>query len=325
MDPQQEFAQWLKVRQSRPTTPDDPNWTAWLNGPGGDPKYFAGESLSPAAKALFKQKDPATGKEMALNPETGKYDIEAKGAFSHWETWVQLGLGAALGAAVAIPAMTGGAAASGAGTASGAGGLGTAAGTAGAGAGGAGWLKTAGTIAGLGGEALSAIEQGRAQGRVAQTGINQSQDRLQQQRYQNELDAAKLNLSAPGQRAKTSVQGDILANAQPFKFTGGTHMAGNIPVPDSTGGLNPGIFSANTRALGGQLSSNALADNTSMGGKAIGAPPEISPTDNATGLDSILNTASIVGGLGSAFGDALGRYRPKTKATDQPPDPWSVM
>src|SRR5581483_3475643 len=121
------------------------------------------------------------------------------------------------------------------------------------------WLPA---VIGAGGAAADALSQGRAQGRLQQTGVNQNTDLLAQRRYQNELDAAKLNLSAPGQRAATSVRGDILANAQPFRFTGGTQMVGHIPVPQSEGGLSPALFSSATRQLGGQLSSQALADNT---------------------------------------------------------------
>ena len=177
------------------------------------------------------------------------------------------------------------------------------------------WLPAA---IGAGGAAADAIAGGRAQGRLQQTGVNQNEDLINQRRYQNALDAAKLNLGAPGQRAANSVRGDILANAQPFKFTGGTKMVGNIPVPVSEGGLNPGIFSPNTRALGGQLSSQALADNTAMNGKAIEAPPALTQNPQAGTLDSILQTAGIIGGLAPTFNDIYKKYQ-TTKYTE--PDP----
>ncbi len=73
------------------------------------------------------------------------------------------------------------------------------------------------------------------------------------------LDLAQKNyaLAAPGKRAANSVRGDILANAQDANITG---LPSTIPKFSFSGGLRPSMFSANTRALGGELSSQALAD-----------------------------------------------------------------
>ena len=106
--------------------------------------------------------------------------------------------------------------------------------------------------------AASGVGQGRAQGRMQEAEMQMLRDRLVQQRYGNELDAARLNLDAPQVRAKQSVKGDVLANAQPFEWTGQNKMLGNIPVPQFQGGLNPGIFSDNTRSLGRMLSAGAV-------------------------------------------------------------------
>ncbi len=72
------------------------------------------------------------------------------------------------------------------------------------------------------------------------------------------LDLAQKNyaLAAPGKRAGNSVRGDILANAQDASF----NLPSTIPKSSISGGLRPSMFSANTRALGGELSSQALAD-----------------------------------------------------------------
>lgn len=119
------------------------------------------------------------------------------------------------------------------------------------------------------------------QGRETQASMQQNQDRLAQQRYGNQLQAAQLNLTAPQVRAAQSVKGDILANAQPFQWTGQTRMVGNIPVPQSTGGLSPALFSDNTRSLGRLLSAGAVGQQGVNDGRAIEAPPELTPLPRA--------------------------------------------
>jgi hypothetical protein len=142
------------------------------------------------------------------------------------------------------------------------------------------------------GQTAAGTAAGRQQGRETQAMMQQRQDQLAQQRYGNELSAAQLNLQAPQVRAQQSVKGDILANAQPFKWTGQTAMVGNIPVPQSTGGLNPSIFSDNTRSLGRMLSAGAVGQQGVNDGRAIEAPPGLTPLPQAGRADSIL---SIIG------------------------------
>lgn len=159
---------------------------------------------------------------------------------------------------------------------------------------------------GAAGDALGAAGKGLADSRITDATFNQRQDALNQQRYGNDLAGARLNLTAPSERAHTSVQGDILANAKPFAFTGGTHMVGNIPVPDASGGLSPDLFSANTRALGTKMSADALADSSRLpNGGAIGAAPRLTPLPQAGAMDTILNTAGTIGN----FADILKRYQ----------------
>jgi hypothetical protein len=176
-----------------------------------------------------------------------------------------------------------------------------------------GVLGTAGKIAGLYGKTRGALEtagtlaQGRAEGRAAEAGINQAQDR-------NAITAAQVNLGAGKQRAGQAVRGDILAHAQPFKFTGSTHMVGNIPVPDSEGGLSPSIFSDTTRQLGRTLSSDALTAQTTDHGN----PAQLTPVPQAGTFDKILSTAGTIGALYDGVGggtsgylSALAKYRQK--------------
>lgn len=93
-----------KTGAVKPGTPPQAitEWNAWLDQAEteGGRQLFRGD-LSPAAKALAAQVDPTTGKTMLLNPNTGQYDIEKKGYWSNWESWVQLAAGAALGGVTA--------------------------------------------------------------------------------------------------------------------------------------------------------------------------------------------------------------------------------
>lgn len=139
------------------------------------------------------------------------------------------------------------------------------------------------------GQILSGIEGARQAGREAETRATQTQDNLENTRYRNAISAAGLNLQAPGERMSSSVKGDILANAQPLRLTGGTQMVGNTPVPQTSGGLSPSIFSDNSRALGRTVSQQALSQQQTDGGQAIAPQAPLTPIASATGTDSTLN------------------------------------
>jgi hypothetical protein len=158
------------------------------------------------------------------------------------------------------------------------------------------------------GEFAGALGAGRAAGRVAEAGVNQNQDQIAQQRYGNELGAARLNLDAGSTRAGQSVQGDILKNAQDFRFS--SEFGGG-----STGGLRPSIFSNNTRELGDLLSSQALTAQGTNEGRAIGAPPELTGLPQSGKIDSILNTAGALGSLASL----IPYRRPRVIGQGNPP------
>lgn len=142
------------------------------------------------------------------------------------------------------------------------------------------WIKTATNI----GEALSGASVGRAQGRIAEAGINQNQANAAANLYRSQLDA-------PGIRAGQAVRGDILANAQDANITG---VSPNIPVPSISGGLRPSMFSDDTRALGRDLSSGARAAQARDG---FPTAPVLPPLPEAGTLDSILNTGSTVANI----------------------------
>lgn len=206
------------------------------------------------------------------------------------------------------------------------------------------------------GQSMGAAETGRAKARIDEATMQQAQDRLNLERFQDQLVAnagenqfdlssfnaqqgaanaqnifglgrvnagvnladadlarRKFALEAPGKRAGTAVRGDILANAQDFAY-GAPTMVGNIPVPTSSGGLRPSIFSDATRQLGSEISKGALASQQAgdvfaplpglpdyvAGPKAPSyvappAAPGLTPLPESTGLDTALSTGGIIG------------------------------
>jgi hypothetical protein len=112
---------------------------------------------------------------------------------------------------------------------------------------------------------------------------------------------------APGERATTSVRGDILANAQDSTFSGSSR----IPKFSFDGGLRPSMFSDNTRKLGGEMSRAALMDQ--MAGEDTpfadlpaadfssvidSKGPGATPLPEGSRLDSILGAINQIGALG---------------------------
>lgn len=183
-----------------------------------------------------------------------------------------------------IPAIAGGTGMAGAGAA-GAAGIG---GALTAGGGGSGLRGALGTI----GRVATGAEQGRAGGRLMEQGANSQYDR-------SRIDAARLNLEAPGQRAQNSVRGDILAGAQPLSINGPiTHTGGKMP--QISGGLSPALFSDNTRNLGKDMSRQAL-----MSQMAGDFQPTPQPQSN--GVDTALNTLGTAGAVGDVLAPVLRR------------------
>lgn len=198
---------------------------------------------------------------------------------------------------------------------------------------------------GLGGQAAGALASGRAAGRVSEAGVNQDQDRLALQRYQTQVGATnaqnsfnlgaanyglnaadadlsrrKFALDAPGQRARNSVRGDILANAQDVS------IATPFAKPSISGGLRPSMFSGNTRALGSAMSADALAgqqkgdtfDALPSTPSYVAPPsaPGLTPLPQAGGVDKFLTTAGTLG----SFADLLAKYKLTDRRPFQEPD-----
>ena len=194
-----------------------------------------------------------------------------------------------------------------------------------------------GSIIQAGAQIASAYANSRAQGRAAEATINQAQDRAAQSAYATDksLDLEALvraygaemdrlsgtlkeyetRLAAPQARAGNSVRGDILANAQDVGVSGPP----GVNVTSFSGGLRPSLLSGNTRALGAQMSKEALLselandeptafanakplDLSSITGRSA---PEATPLPQASGMDRVMEQISLWGGLAGAGLNAM--------------------
>lgn len=156
-----------------------------------------------------------------------------------------------------------------------------------------GILDTAGSI----GDVLAAMEAARAKGRVDQGDMQQRQANAAANIYRTQSDVA---LKGPLQSAKAAATGDQMANIQPFSWTGDTKQVGNLPVPQSTGGLTPANFGPATRKAGSDLATLS-ANRVSSPSFNIPKPPVLAPLPESNGLDSILGGASSIGTLLAAL------------------------
>lgn len=181
------------------------------------------------------------------------------------------------------------------------------------------WLAAAAKIS----PALAAWAAGNAQGNLAQASASNNYDKNAVSLYQAELGnntsqnafnlaTANLGLEAPGMRAKSAVQGDILANAQDATVSG---VPSNIPVPTISGGLRPSMFSPATRALGGAMSTQALAGQQASTTPTIPtwqagpAPPTLTPLPNGSAASDVATGASIFN-IANQFYNGLKQYQP---------------
>lgn len=158
------------------------------------------------------------------------------------------------------------------------------------------------------GQTAGSIEQQRMNALIKEAELQQTQDQQGLNRTNAGVNVGNLNLaqqkqalSAPGQLAGQSVRGDVLANSQDATVSG---LPSYIHVGNVSGGLRPSMLSASSRALGGQMSRNALADSTS-GKFTTQAPlptvPGATPLPSAGAFDKVLQG----GAIGGSFLDAL--------------------
>jgi hypothetical protein len=161
-----------------------------------------------------------------------------------------------------------------------------------------------------------------ARGRAAEAQVNQNQANTANNLYRTQLQAA---LEGPSISAAQAAKGDYLAHVQPFSFTGGTTMVGNIPVPVATGGLNPSVFGPNTRAAGQALS--ALGASR-VGAFGLPTAPTLAPAPQPSGFETasgVLGTAgSIAGAIAKAGLLGLGGGGGSSDGSDGDTGPASI-
>jgi hypothetical protein len=139
------------------------------------------------------------------------------------------------------------------------------------------------------------------------------------------LNEQELALSAPRTRAQNSVRGSILANAQDATISG---LPKGVTVPNISGGLRPSLFSGDTRALGQQMTRDALlsqmapqvtpySDMKPLDVSSITSmkAPGPTPLPQASTLDSILANIGMYGGLAGVGLSAAQQQRPPFNET----------
>jgi hypothetical protein len=189
-----------------------------------------------------------------------------------------------------------------------------------------------GQIINAGAQIANTYAQSRARDRASEATFNQAQDRTAQsgyatdksldlealiRGYQAELDKAKgqlseyeTKLSAPQSRASNAVRGDILANVQDV----GVSAPDGVNVTSFSGGLRPSLLSGNSRALGQQMSKEALLDAlsgsptpfsnmapvdlSSITGRSAPAQTEL---PQASTMDRVMEAIGTYGGMTSAL------------------------
>lgn len=193
-----------------------------------------------------------------------------------------------------------------------------------------------GSLISAGAQIASSYAASKAQGRAAESAINQRQDASAQnayatdksldmealvRAYQAELDRSKgimseyeQKLAAPQSRAANSVRGDILANVQDVGFD----APPGVNVTSFSGGLRPSLLSGNSRALGAQMSKEALLDALSGGGPTPYShqqpldlssitgrtSPEQTALPQPSGMDKVMEQIGLWGGLAGGLANS---------------------
>lgn len=153
-----------------------------------------------------------------------------------------------------------------------------------------------------------------------------SAERLQQ--GNQELDRKQFALTAPRTRASQSVRGSILQNAQPLALSGLPDRVSSR-IPSMSGGLTPAMFSADTRALGGEMTRSALIDQLKGDefapmeqtdfSKGVLPMPALEELKKSGLLEQIMGSLGLASSVGAGIAGAVqGSRRP---ANNYPIDP----
>ena len=173
-------------------------------------------------------------------------------------------------------------------------------------------------IAGDVGSVLGNQAQGAAEGRHVEALLENQRDAIRNQQYgtaQNaqfnagSLDLARKGFSetARGSRGKQAVTGNLLSNLQDLSI--------NIPgIQNATvnGGLKASALGEGGRGAASEMAKQAmlalLSGDEFTGGEVL-TPPQLSATPQPSGWENAAGIGGILGTLGGALGDALGRPR----------------
>lgn len=142
------------------------------------------------------------------------------------------------------------------------------------------------------------IEQQRMNALIQQAMLQQRQD-------QNAQSRARLALDAPGMEAHNAARGDVLSNSRDAEIG---DLPSYIHVPNISGGLRPSMLSASSRALGANMSRQAMLHN--LKGDDV---PDLTPLPEAGAYDKVLQGV----GTGAGFLNAAsGLFKPSMPKND---------
>jgi hypothetical protein len=167
---------------------------------------------------------------------------------------------------------------------------------------------------------LIAQLHGQRQAATSNALNNQSSEQISHANV--DLNRRQHALAAPSARASQSVRGSILANAKPMTLSGLPDRVASR-IPQISGGLTPEMFSADTRALGEELTRTALLDQLKGDNfdplqktdfaSGVLAPPQLEQYEKSGLLEKIMAglglAGSVVGGVGQAIQGSRGNRR----------------
>lgn len=199
-----------------------------------------------------------------------------------------------------------------------------------------------GQIAAVAGPIIAAYAANKSKGRATEATINQQQDQNALTGYatdkrsdldalvakyeaalkqaQGQLDEREASLKEPQMRASNSVRGDLLANVQDATV----NAPPGVNVTSFGGGLRPSLLSGNSRALGQQMSKQALLDAldpnatpkpfSGMGPMDVSSitgrsAPAGTPLPQPSGFDRVMEQIGLWGSLAGGFTQPQSPYQ----------------
>lgn len=171
----------------------------------------------------------------------------------------------------------------------------------------------------------SLIAQLHGQRQAATSNALNNQSSEQMAHANMDLERKRHALAAPSARASQSVRGSILANAQPMKVEGLPDRIASR-IPQISGGLTPEMFSADTRALGDEMTRAALLDQLKGDTfdplqktdfqSGVLAPPQLQQYEKSGLLEQIMGSLGLAGSVVGGVGSEIARNRRRSEDPD---------